>query len=243
MTTVASVSSGASSKGRSGPRSGGHVFYVAMTIVSCLVVLVGFGPTYYFKSIMTSPSLPMLTHVHGAVFTMWLLLLGIQTTLVARHRTDIHRRLGPFGGVLAIAMIVLGLMMATVRARRGDIGGFKDPETLFAFEFGELVVFAILVAAALYQRRQPEAHKRLMLTATVSLLIAALGRWPVVGGPRALLPFVVLLLVGPIYDRVALGRIHRAYLWAVPFVIVAVPVRIVFGSTAIWHSVFNAFTR
>ena len=234
MTTVASVSSGASSR---------HAFYVSMAIVSALVVLVGFGPTYYFKPIMTSPSLPILTHVHGAVFTVWLLLFGIQTTLVARHRTDIHRRLGPFGGVLAIAMIVLGLMMATVRARRGDIGGFKDAQTLFAFEFGDMVVFAILVAAALYQRRQPEAHKRLMLTATVSLLIAALGRWPVVGGPRALLLFVVLLLVGPIYDRVALGRIHRVYLWAVPFVIVAVPVRIAFGSTGIWHSVFTAFTR
>ena len=239
MTTVASVSSGASSR----PRRGGHGFYVVMPIVSCLVVLIGFGPTYYFKPIMTSRSLPMLTHVHGAVFTVWLLLFGIQTTLVARHRTDIHRRLGPFGGVLAIAMIVLGLMMAIVRARRGDIGGFNDAQTLFAFEFGAMVVFAILVGAALYQRRQPEAHKRLMLTATVSLLIAALGRWPLVGGPRALLPFVVLLLVGPIYDRVALGRIHRAYLWAVPFVIVAVPVRIAFGSTGVWHSVFNAFTR
>jgi hypothetical protein len=30
----------------------------------------------------------MLTHVHGAVFTVWLLLFAIQTTLVARHRTD-----------------------------------------------------------------------------------------------------------------------------------------------------------
>jgi uncharacterized membrane protein YozB (DUF420 family) len=234
MTTVKSVSSGASSR---------HAFYMAMAIVSTLVVLVGFGPTYYFKPIMTSPSLPMLTHVHGAVFTMWLLLFGIQTTLVARHRTDIHRRLGPFGGVLAIAMIVLGLMMAIVRARRGDIGGFTDAQTLLAFEFGDMAVFAILVGAALYQRRQPEAHKRLMLTATVSLLIAALGRWPGVGGGLSLVPYAALVLVGPIYDRVALGRIHRAYLWAAPFVIVAVPVRIALGSTGIWHSVFNVFTR
>jgi uncharacterized membrane protein YozB (DUF420 family) len=243
MTTVASVSSGASSKGRSGPRSGGHVFYVSMTIVSCLVVLVGFGPTYYFKSIMTSPSLPMLTHVHGAVFTVWLLLFAIQTTLVARHRTDIHRRLGPFGGVLAIAMIVLGLMMAIVRARRGDVGGFADAQTNAAFAFGDMVIFAILVGAALYQRRQPEAHKRLMLLATVSLLIAALGRWPGVGGGLSLAPYAALVLAGPIYDRVALGHIHRAYLWAAPFIIVSVPARIALGSTGIWHSVFNAFTR
>jgi hypothetical protein len=52
-----------------------------MTIVSVLVVLIGFGPTYYFKPLMTSPALPMLTHLHGAVFTAWLLLFGLQATL------------------------------------------------------------------------------------------------------------------------------------------------------------------
>lgn len=133
--------------------------------------------------------------------------------------------------------------MAIVRARRGDVGGFADAQTLAAFEFGDMVIFAILVGAALYQRRQPEAHKRLMLLATVSLLIAALGRWPGVGGGLSLAPYAALVLAGPIYDRVALGHIHRAYLWAAPFIIVSVPARIALGSTGIWHSVFNAFTR
>ena len=242
MTIVAPVSHEASPRVISGARNRGHtLFYRTMTIVSVLVVLIGFGPTYYFKPIMTSPALPMLTHLHGAVFTAWLLLFGLQTTLVARHRTDIHRRLGLFGGVLAVAMIALGLMMTLVRARRGDIGGFADAQTLAAFAFGDMAIFAMLIGAALYRRRQPETHKRLMLLATVSLLIAALGRWPVVGGGLSLLPYVILVLIGPIYDRVTTGHIHRAYLWGAPLVIVSVPVRIALGGTGIWHRVFDAF--
>ena len=40
----------------------------------------------------------------------------------------------------------------------------------------DMLVFAPLFAAAIYYRRKPELHKRLMIVATTSLLIAAVGR-------------------------------------------------------------------
>lgn len=223
-------------------RRQGHVFYASMALVAIVVTIVGFGPTYYFSPFVTAPVLPILTHVHGAVFTAWLLLFTLQITLVSSNRTAVHRRLGPVGAVLSVAMIVLGIMMIVVRARRGDSGGFDDAQTLAAFEFGDMAIFATLVGAALYQRKHSEAHKRLMLLATISLLIAALGRWPVMSGAWSLIPYAILVLTGPVFDYLTLGHIHRAYMWSVPLVIVSVPLRIALGSTAIWHRFFDVIT-
>jgi hypothetical protein len=47
-----------------------------------------------------------------------------------------------------------------------------------------MAVFAPVFAAAVYYRRKPELHKRLMVLATTALLIAAVGRMPFFGQPR-----------------------------------------------------------
>jgi hypothetical protein len=72
-----------------------------MAIVAALTVFVGFAPTYFLKALFGAPSLSPLLHVHGLLFTSWIVLLAAQTALVAGRRTDVHRRLGLAGGVLA----------------------------------------------------------------------------------------------------------------------------------------------
>src|SRR3977135_4488019 len=89
-------------------RRGGRWFYVGMSIAVVIIVLAGFGPTYYLRPYFTPAPLIPLLHLHGLVFTSWILLFVIQTTLVAARRTDIHRRLGILGGVIAILMILVG---------------------------------------------------------------------------------------------------------------------------------------
>lgn len=86
-------------------------FYLSMTVVFVLTVFAGFAPTYYLRPAFNSTPLPALLHLHGLIFTSWLVLFAIQTTLVAAHRTDIHRRLGVAGAVNAALMII---------NRRGD---------------------------------------------------------------------------------------------------------------------------
>ena len=57
--------------------------------------------------------------VHAALFTAWILLFIAQTTLVAAHRVDIHRRLGILGAVLAPAIVVLGVSVSIHGGRTG----------------------------------------------------------------------------------------------------------------------------
>jgi hypothetical protein len=76
-------------------------FFAGMAIASAVAVFVGFLATYYLKAWWGTPVLPPLVHLHGILFTGWILLLIAQTSLVAARRTDLHRRIGVGGGVLA----------------------------------------------------------------------------------------------------------------------------------------------
>src|SRR5207237_8489703 len=116
---------------------------------------------------------------HGLVFTSWLALFLRQTTPVAAHRTDIHRRLGILGGVIASLMILIGFSTAVIRASQGatPVPGVS-PLSFLVVPLGDILVFSILVGAGFYYRRRPDVHKRLMLLATISILAAAIARLP-----------------------------------------------------------------
>ena len=102
-----------------------RLFYGGMAIVLGLTVLTGFAPTYYLRLVGDGPRATMsggpftsLVHLHGALFTGWVLLFIVQTALVASHRVAVHRRLGVAGAVLAAAMIVAGTTTAIATAAR-----------------------------------------------------------------------------------------------------------------------------
>jgi hypothetical protein len=47
-------------------------FFLIMAIASALAVFLGFGRTYYLKGYFATPQLTPLVHLHGAVFTLWM---------------------------------------------------------------------------------------------------------------------------------------------------------------------------
>src|SRR5258705_5222175 len=92
-------------------------FYTGMAAAILLTVFAGFSRTYYLRpAFQTQPLMPLL-HLHGLIFTSWIALFLIQTTLVASKRTRIHMRLGIAGGVLAVLMVLIGTVTAIVRAK------------------------------------------------------------------------------------------------------------------------------
>ena len=214
-------------------------FYIAMSIAAVITVFAGFAPTYYLRPYFnTAPLMPLL-HLHGLVFTSWLVLFLVQTTLVAAHRTDIHRRLGILGGVIASFMIVLGTTTAVIRASQGatPVPGVS-PLSFLAVPLGDMLVFAILVGAGFYFRRRPDVHKRLMLLATISILAAAIARLPFAimqAGPPAFFGFTdVFVLACIFYDLITLRRVHRATALAAVLIIASQPLRLMLAGTHVW---------
>ncbi len=213
-------------------------FFTGMAVFAAAIVLAGFAPTYFLRSVSGQPALSPLLHVHGFLFTSWILLFVAQTTLVAAHRTDLHRRLGVAGGTLAVLMLIVGLMVAIGAARRGFTPpGGPPPLAFMAIPLGDLAVFATLVFAGLSFRRRREIHRRLMLFATIGLLTPAIARLPGVlaGGPPAFFGITDLVVIGVLlYDRYAHGRVHPASWWGSLTVVLSQPLRLAVSGTGAW---------
>lgn len=231
-----------------------RVFYSGMAIAMALTVFVGFAPTYYLRLFSTEgpaatvsgfPFTP-LVHVHGVAFSAWVLLFIVQTALIASRRVQVHRRLGIAGAALAAVMIAIGTGTAIAGARAGSAPPGVDPLAFLIVPLGDMVLFAIFVAAAIGQRRNKEAHKRLMLLAYIALLAAAVARWPGVMplGPLGFYGFAFLFLFGGIvYDLLTRRRVHRAYIWGGALLVLAVPARLAFMETSLWLAVAEYLVR
>ena len=220
-----------------------RAFYTGMSAAVIATILRGFARSYFLRSRYFSTPLAPIAKVHGAIFVSWTVLFLLQTVLVARRRADLHRRLGVIGAVLAAAMVFAGTAIAVVSLRYNFARGNLAALSFFAIPAGNMVVFPILVAAALALRRRMETHKRLMLLATISVLDAAVARWPLAimaNGPVAFFAVTDLYIVAGIaFDVASRGRVHSAYLWGGLLIVGSQIARLLVWHTAWW----TAFAR
>jgi hypothetical protein len=230
-----------------------RLFYGGMAAAIGLTVFAGFASTYYLRLFSGGPRTTFsggpfttLVHVHAALFTAWVLLFGIQTALVASRRVAVHRRLGVAGAVLAAAMVVAGGSLAIATAARGGAPPGMDPRAFLVIPLFDMVLFATFVTAALALRRDKEAHKRLMLLAYVSIVVAAVGRLPGVLplGPPAFFGLTFLFVVAAgIYDLLSRRHVHRVYLWGGALIIISVPLRLFLSGTGAWRALAELLTK
>ena len=202
--------------------TGHRRFYFYALVCAAIILFAGFAKTYFLKSFFGTPSLYPLLHVHGFMMTAWFLLFGIQTWLVEARRTDLHRRLGIFGVMLASMMLIFGAIVVTINAREGRVPDAAPIPVILSLSYINLLVFGLLVGAAIYFRRRSEYHKRLMLLATLNLLSAAISRIPLdfieSGGVLAVFGLMDLfILICVVYDTARRRRLHPAFGWGALF--------------------------
>jgi hypothetical protein len=100
-------------------------------------------------------------------------------------------------------------------------------------------VFAILVGLAIVRRADAQSHKRLMLIASISLLSAAIARWPfeLMATPSPAVFFGItnaFLFAIVVWDLATTRRLHPATLWAGLLVVVSQPLRLAVAGTEPW---------
>lgn len=218
-----------------------RVFFGAMAILLCVIVIIGFTPTYFGAGVFRAPLPSAVLHIHGAVFSLWMILFLVQTAFISAHRVRWHRTFGTIAFCLPPLMIVLGIMAAIDALHRNVRIGPLDPSVSLAIPLIGILAFTMVIYASWHTRRRPDAHKRLILLGTMGLTEAAWGRfpWPSMGIPPAAgavggLGILVLLLV--IYDLIALHRVHRSTMWAAPLTFALNAFAVPVGMTAAWHA-------
>jgi hypothetical protein len=141
--------------------------------------------------------------------------------------------------VLAALMVMSGTVTALKLAGRGNAPKGADPHQFLMIPLSDMVFFAGFVSAALLRRADREAHKRLMLLAYVSIVVAAVARLPGVLplGPPVFFGLAFLfVLAGVMYDRATRGHVHPVYLWGGGLLVISVPVRLAISGTEAWKA-------
>ena len=192
-------------------------FYIGISLLAVLIAAMGFWPTYFGPLLAGTADHPPVIHVHAAVFVGWLALFGTQAGLAATGQIALHRKLGEVGIWYGVVVIIVGLITAFSQfADRVEAGRLEEAQTRLLAPFSDMIVFPIFFGAAVYYRRQPELHKRLMLVATTTLLVAAALRMSFLGEPlprplRLAIWFSPILL-GMAYDLIKRRSIHPVYI-------------------------------
>ncbi|HEU0311524.1 MAG TPA: hypothetical protein VFR36_09935 [Sphingomicrobium sp.] len=234
------------------------VFTAASFIV---IVLAGFIPSSLEKIAAVRagarPPFPLIMHMHAALMGSFLLLLLMQTWLMATGRARYHMRLGVLAILLAPAIVIVGFMLAVgnyqavanlsqnaapeLRPRFQELVPLLDNILLLQTRVG--ILFPILLFIGLRARgRDAGLHKRMMILAPAMALPAGIDRIPwlptsLPGSPVAP-DLYTLLAISPmfVWDVVRNRYVHRAYwIWLGLFLPFAVVVHGLWD-TGWWHA-------
>ncbi|MGC2768789.1 MAG: hypothetical protein WB607_25030, partial [Candidatus Acidiferrum sp.] len=197
-------------------------FYFSMSLVLAALVVAGFRRTVNANLFHANPPRPFLLWIHGAAFSTWVVFFIAQSALVRVRKVSVHRLLGWFGAGLASVMVVLGFTIAVVMGRF-DITVLhqKDVAPFLSIPWVDMIIFGSCIVMAIYWRKRPEYHRRLVFIASCQLMDAAVGRFDFVFDHNLFFPILdCLIALGMVRDRVMDGRVHTVYLYALPPMIV-----------------------
>jgi hypothetical protein len=215
-------------------------FFTGMTVAMALTAFAGFAPSFYLRSPgFEGPPLTPLVWMHATMMTVWMLGGVLQTSLIATRNTPVHRTFGWLFAALAVAIVVTGPAVGIATIRRGAVPPGLTAEQFLVLPMAAVVMFAIFVCLGVLQRNNAQAHKRLMLLATINIIEAAIARMPgmLTAGPLAFFAAADLFIIAGIaYDALGRGRVHPVWIWGGIATLVSQAGRLALSGTDVWAS-------
>ena len=215
-------------------------FFTGITLAMALTAFAGFAPSFYLRSASyAGPPLTSLVIFHAMLMTVWMLANVAQTSLIAADNRQLHRTLGWLFAALAVLIVVTGPQVGIGTIKRGAVPPGLTAEQFFVLPMAGAVMFALFVGLGVLQRNNAQAHKRLMLLSTISILDAAIARMPGMFEAGALAFFAladVFIIVGAVYDFASRGRVHPVWIYGGIAIVVSQGLRLAISTTAAWAS-------
>jgi hypothetical protein len=252
MTTVETVAAPArSARADRGSLRAERLFYVIAAYTMLVLTAVGFQ-NFYLRGRgalgeMTGQIVPLIV-AHGLAMSSWIVLFCVQSTLILVGNRRLHMVIGPLGGALAAAIVILGTAVATLSVRLSPaayapIGGARF---FLVIMLSEMVLFGAFVTVALVNRHRAEIHRPMMLLATIAILSGSLARIPALGSFAAMPP---LYAYGPalafggllfVLHWAMTGLANRWYLIGYAALMLASFVSVGVGNTTLWNDMVGA---
>lgn len=218
-------------------------FFLLFVVICWSGVLMGFVPpvSERWAGKADYPA-PLVLQIHAFAFTGWLVLLTAQVGLVRTRRMSTHMTLG-LVSVALIPVMAVTAFLSEIYSQRFYLAHPPDSQAFLILPIFYVIAFTAFAASAVYFRKEPPAHKRLILLATTVIVGAAYTRW--IGEPLTKLVgdgYIGLLInsftatnlilaaaVG--YDLATRRQLHWTYRVGVPAILAGE-----LAATLIYHS-------
>jgi hypothetical protein len=218
-------------------------FFLTFLGLCWLGVLMGFVPAVELRYAGHADyPAPLILKIHAFAFSTWMILLTTQIGLIRIRRPLVHMTLG-LAGMALIPLMAVSAFLSELYSQRFRFAHPPNSQAFFIIAIFYVIAFTSLATAALASRKNPAAHKRLILLATTIIVGAAYARWWGAGlynafgdglGGMLINTFAGtnLLLLGALsYDWWTRGRLHPVYEIAVPAILMGE-----IATTLIYHS-------
>jgi hypothetical protein len=221
-------------------------FFRTLAILMALTIVAGF--TLQFARGFSSLSARPLVHIHGIAFIVWVAIFVTQSWLATRGQIALHRRLGWFGALWVVALVIMGSWTTIDVIQRGTAPFFFQPQHFLIGNPLSALVFAGLVYSAIRLRRHTDWHMRLQICAMTTIMGPAFGR--LLPMPF-LIPYafeaagiagMVFAIAGMIRDRRKYGRVHPAWYWGLGAFLAVIPVTHIVANSAVGGALYAAVT-
>ncbi len=156
-------------------------------------IVAGFG-TDFPRYLHQKPAPPTIVHVHAVVFSVWLLIMTAQVLLVVGDRVTWHRQFGWFAAGWAGLMAVVGPWAALSK-----LAQTKEFQPFLAVNLVDLGGFLVLLAWGIVLRKNPAAHKRVMMLSLIAMADPGFSRfsdYAFPNEPKSVIPWFVWMFYG-----------------------------------------------
>jgi len=203
-------------------------FYYSSIILTIVVAAFGVNALINFEDL---PPISTIVIVHGICMIVWYTLVVVQTRLIIQKNHSLHMTLGKSSIVLAVGIVISGIMMTL------DSYARSSSVDIVSVNLFITINFISLYSLALYRRKQSDKHKRLMLFASLSMMLPALARITQAASINDFLSlpmWLILLLVPALYDIKTLKRVHTATILGIVLIIVGIVFTISLLESSAW---------
>ncbi|MFO0949015.1 MAG: hypothetical protein U1D30_24410 [Planctomycetota bacterium] len=192
--------------------------YAATSALLLVLTFLGFQQFYLrgkaFPDRPLTPPIRTLVIAHGVSMSAWMILLLVQSLLVVGRKNRLHMALGKVGGVLAVAIFVLGFKLGieATRVSPPEVRLWNLPYKQFmAVPIISITIFAWLVGVGIWKRRRPEIHRPAMLLATLAAMSAAMDRIDAIASLYRQSLWGALF--GPFFSALVIGAVFLLLEW------------------------------